>query len=79
MLLLPGRRPLWDGCRSYRVGLAEKGGVSNTIILIWRKDDPEVAVLPSAKIALDQHHILRQELVKLLDDGVVRLSHVIGE
>ena len=36
-LLLPGRRPFWDSCRSYLVGRADKGGVGYITVLLRRK------------------------------------------
>ena len=47
-----GRSPCWDGYRYNRVGRAEKSGGSNASILLKRKDEPKVTVLPAAEGAL---------------------------
>ena len=61
-LLLPRQIPCWYGCRSSQVDCAYEGGVGDSRLLIGQKDEPEVAVLPYAKGALDRRRILRQEL-----------------
>ena len=63
----------------YRVGQAKKGGVGNTIVLLGREAEPEVGVLTSSKVALDRRHVHHQELVALLDGGVVGLDRMLGE
>ena len=78
-LLLHGRRPCWDLCRYYRVGWEEGGGTVDTSILIGQEDESEVAFLASVEVALDGCHVCRQELVGLLDGGVVRLVKVLWE
>ena len=40
---------------------------------------PKISVLVAAKSALDQHHVLRQELICLLDSGVFGIARVLGE
>ena len=66
-LLLPGRRPLWDECHSSRVRWANKGGVGKSRILLKRKNDPKVDVLPSAKVAIGLRRILHKKFVVLSD------------
>ena len=51
----------------------------DAIIFLGRKDEPKVAVLASTEVALDGRRVRHQELVCILDGGVVQLSHVIGE
>ena len=78
-LILPVWRPYWDGCRSSWVGQADEGGVGDTSILLDQKDEPVVAVLTCADVALNQRHIFRRELMYLLDGGVVEIELVLGE
>ena len=78
-LLFCGRRPCWELCRSSRVGRADKGGAGDVRIFLGRKDELEVAVLTSANVALDGCCVHCQELMCLLDGGIVRLSRVIDE
>ena len=47
--------------------------------MIGQKDDPEVAVLTSTKVALDQRRVHHQEFVYLLEVGMVGLGNVLGE
>ena len=77
-LFLPGRRLLWDGFCSSRFGRADEGGVSNLSVLLWWKYKPEVPILPSAKVALDQHLVQRQELMDLFDCLLIVISYVLG-
>ena len=61
------------------IGKADKGGVGNTSILLGRKGKPEVAVLTSVEVALDQRRVRRQDLVALLYGGVSGIDLVLGE
>ena len=51
-----------------------EGGSGYACILFGREDEAEVAVLASAEVALDGRRVSRQELMCLLDGGVVQLS-----
>ena len=66
-------------CRSARVGREDEGGSGFSCILFGREDEAEVAVLASAEVALDEGRVCRQELMGLLDGGVVRLASVLVE
>ena len=77
-LLLPVLSPCWDGCRSSWVRRADEGGTGDTSILIGQKDDTEVAVLDSFKVALDRCHVLRQELVNLFYCHIIQIDRVLG-
>ena len=77
-LLLPGRHPCWDSCFSSCIGQANKGVAGDTSVLLGWKDEPEVAVLPSAEVALNRRHIRHQELVAPFDGGVVGLACMLG-
>ena len=77
-LILPGRRSCWDGCRSSRVGRADEGGVRDVSVLLGQKDEPKVAILASAEVALVRRLVRRQELIYLLDDGVFGITRVLG-
>ena len=77
-LILPGRRPLWYSCCSSRVGQANGGGVRYASILLGQKDVPEVAVLTSTEVDLDQRCIQHQDLMYLLDGGVVGIECMLG-
>ena len=52
-LLFPGSIQFWDSSQHSRVGRADKGGAGDTSIFLGRKDEPKVAVMESAKVALD--------------------------
>ena len=52
-LLLIKRCTCWDGCRYSWVGQADEWGYSNARILLRKKDDTEVPVLPATKGVLD--------------------------
>ena len=78
-ILLCGRRPCWDVCRVDRVGREDKCGSGYAYILFGREDESKVAVFASAKVALDGRRIFRQELMCLLDGGLVWLAEVLGE
>ena len=75
-LLLRGRRPCWNVCRADSVGREDKGGSGYACILFGLEDESEVAVLASYNVALDGRRVFRQELMFLLDGGVVRISGV---
>ena len=60
------------------VGNSDKGGVDNASILLGRKGKPEVAVLTSVEVALDQCRVHRQDLVALLYGGVFGIDLVLG-
>ena len=77
-LLIPWRRPFWDGCRSSSVRQADKGGVGDMIVLLGRKEKIKVAVFTSAKVVLDQRRVCHQELMALLYGRVVGLASVPG-
>ena len=58
------------------------GGLRQFWILVHifgREDEAEVTVLASAKVALDRCRIHHQDLMGLLDGGVVRLARVLGD
>ena len=52
----------------------DKSGTVDVSILLRREDEAKVSVLASAKVALNGHRVLRQELVGLRYCGVVRIS-----
>ena len=58
-IILPGQRLYWDGLCSSQIGRDDKGGVDNTSVLIRWMDDPEVDVMPYAKVALYRSHVHR--------------------
>ena len=70
-LLIPGRRPFWDGFHYYRVGREDVGVGHDTRILLRRKETPEVYVLPTSMGSLYRCHVCRQELAELLDGCTV--------
>ena len=77
-LLLPGSNTCWDGFCYAHIRQADKGGVRDSIVLIGRADNPKVAVLPSAKVALYQRYVHRQVLVDLFDCHVIDIDCVLG-
>ena len=76
--ILCGLRPCWDVCYLDRVRREEKGGSGYVCILFGREDEAEVAVLASTKVTLNRRRVHCQELMDLLDGGVVRLVEVLG-
>ena len=77
-LLLCWRCLCWDVCRSAWVGQEDEGGSRYLFILFGREDEAEVAVLASAEVAFNGRRVRHQELMVLLDDGVVRIAKVLG-
>ena len=53
-------------------------GVGNTRILLGWEYNPEVVFLPSDEVALDRCRVFPQDLVSLLDGGVVCLARMLG-
>ena len=78
VLLISRWCPFWYGWRYYRVGRVDEGSVVNTIIFLGWKDEPKIDVLASSNVDLDQRCVRCQELVVLLDGGVVRLACMLG-
>ena len=66
-------------CRAARVGREDEGGSGYACILLGQEDEAEVAVMASAKVALGGRRIFHQELMCILDGGLVRLVGVFGE
>ena len=60
------------------VGREDEGGSGYSFIFFGWEYEAKVAVLASAEVAFDRHHVRRQELMGLLDYGVVRLVRVLG-
>ena len=77
--LLPGWRTCWYGSCSSWFRRKYEGVVVDTIVLLGRKDDPEVDVFPYTKVAINRICVRHKELLALLDGGVVGIDHVIGE
>ena len=77
-LLLTRRRPWWGSLRYSWVRRADEGGFGNTRVLLGKKDDTDVAVLPSAEGNIKQRRNRCQDLVDLLYGGVIGLARVLG-
>ena len=52
-LPFPGRLPFWGVYRYSWIWKAEKGATRDASIMLRQKDDPKVAVLASAEVALN--------------------------
>ena len=61
------------------VGQEDEGGTGDASTFLGQKDETEVAVLASSKVALNGSRVRRQELLVLLYCGIVRLSRVLEE
>ena len=77
-LFLSDWRQLLFSCCSSWVGCSDKWGGCDAIILLGWKYEAKVSVLPASDGSLVQCRVFRQELVRLLDGGVVGLSQVRG-
>ena len=78
-LILLRRRPWWDGYHSSWVGWVDEGGCREAGIPFAWEDNIKVAVLASTKGTLTQLHVHCQELVSLLDGGIVVFSQILWE
>ena len=54
-------------------------GVGDSILLPGWKDAPEVAILPSSEVSLNQRRVHFKELVSLSDCFVIGISRVLEE
>ena len=62
-----------------RVYRAEKGGRAGKGVLVIRQDEDFVAVLPPCEGDLNWCHILHEEMMDVLDSGLIRFLWKIGE
>ena len=78
MILLPGRIPCWDGFRSSQVGQVDEGGAGYVSVLLRQNNEPDVAVLTSAKVALNRRRVCHQYLMNLFDCRAIGLVLLLG-
>ena len=77
--VLPGWRPCWDSINSSRVRQAEKEDFRNFSVLLGRKDDSKVPILPSVEVAMDLCRVHCHNFMNLFGFHVIGISHVLAE